>query len=131
MLKRCHTNTGYVASVVPEFYSVTSLCKCYFDEKFYHSYTHNKETKQIIDLCSNAVIDEDAYYQLYQPQELSVVLNKKLDEEYYLVNYLKTTPTNPKEINRVLKIALYKQYLNGIGYHGELQNAPVIRRVKG
>lgn len=37
MLQRCHTHTKYIASILPELYSITSLCNCYFDEKFYHS----------------------------------------------------------------------------------------------
>lgn len=130
ILQRCHTNTRYIASIFPEFYSVTSLCGCYFEEKFYHSYSLNKETRQIIDLCINAVMEEDPYYRLYQPQELSVILNKRLEEEYCFVNCLKTTPTNPQKVAKLLKISLYKQYLNSIGYQGELRDAPAIKKAK-
>lgn len=127
MLRRCHTHTGYMASIFPELYAITSLCEGYFGEKFYHSYTYFQEENQVIDLCSNAVMDKESYYQLYQPQELSVILNRQLEDEFYLINYLKTTPTSPQKLSKLLKITLYKQHLNNIGYHGGLIEAPSIK----
>ncbi len=130
MLQRCHTHTKYIASILPELYSITSLCNCYFDEKFYHSYSYHRETNQVIDLCIGAIIDYHSYYQLYHPQELSVILNKKVEEEYAIVNQIKTTTTSKYKLNELMKIALYKQYLQHIGYQGELKDAPVISKIK-
>ena len=130
MLNRYHTHTEYIASILPELYSITSLCNCYFDEKFYHFYSYHRETNQGIDLCSGAIIDYQSYYQLYHPQELSVILNKKVEAKYDLVNQIKTTPTNPNQFAKLMKIALYKQYLQHIEYQGELRTTPVISKVK-
>ena len=84
----------------------------------------------MIDLCIGAIIDYHSYYQLYHPQELSVNKKKKVEEEYAIVNQIKTTTTSKYKLNELMKIALYKQYLQHIGYQGELKDAPVISKIK-
>ena len=56
----------------------------------------------MIDLCIGAIIDYHSYYQLYHPQELSVILNKKVEEEYAIVNQIKTTTTSKYKLNELM-----------------------------
>ena len=126
----CHYNTKYLTYLFPEFYAVTSLCKSYFDMSYYHSYTYDKKSDKIIDLCYNLVMDKDVYYDLNVPDEVSVILNSEVDRQYNLIDGCKTTSTNSSGFVPLLKIALYKQYLDSIGYCGDLESAPVISKVK-
>ncbi len=130
ILRRCHDNTKHLTYLFPKFYAVTSLCKNYFDVDYYHSYTYDKESDKVIDLCSNSIMDKEDYYKLNLPDEVSFILNSDVDREYNLINNYKTTPTSSYDLVPLMKVALYKQYLDSIGYYGELEKAPVISKVK-
>ena len=123
----CHMHAYFMSELFKDFYSITSLCKFYFKGRYYHSYTFDKDSNSIIDLCYNAVIDKDTYYKIFEPEDVSVILNSKVDEELTL-----TEEKTKQYFDRcyLLKIALYKQYLNSIGYKGDLQNAPNIQKLK-
>lgn len=107
----CHQHAYFMASVFPEFYAITSLCSYYFKSIYYHSYTYDKSNNSIIDLCYNIVMNKEEYYNLFEPKDILLILNKDIDEE--LVKAEMNT-NQPKKRFGLLKIALYKQYLEMI-----------------
>lgn len=119
--QNCHKNTYGMSKIFDDFYAITSLCQHYFQGHFYHSYTFDHERKTIIDLCHNVVMNKSQYDCLFQPQEISVIINNQVERELALT--LQKT-SQKKDRCQLLKIALYKQYLNSIGYHGDLESAP-------
>ena len=122
--QRCHEHTYFLSKIFGDSYSITSLCPNYFEGTYYHSYTYDDDSNVITDFCFNAVIDKDLYDKMFEPKELSVILNKKVNEE------LKLTEEKTNQISRrcqLLKIVLYKQYLQSINYHGPLEKAPSIK----
>lgn len=123
----CHMHAYFMSQLFKDFYAVTSLCKYYFKGVYYHSYTFDKDSNSIIDLCYNAIIDKGTYYRLFEPEDISVILNSKVKEELAL-----TCKKTKQCFDRcyLLKIALYKQYLTSIGYEGDLENAPNISKIK-
>ena len=121
---RCHTHTYVMSKIFADFYAITSLCPFYFQGQFYHSYTLDKDRNTIIDLCHNAIMDKRQYDCLFQPQEISVILGKQVEKELEIT----LQNTNQKQIRAILlKIVLYKQYLQQIGYQGDIAHAPKIR----
>lgn len=108
----CHQHTYFMASVFPEFYAITSLCRrYYFKSVYYHSYTYDKYNNSIIDLCYNIEMNKEEYYSLFEPKDILFILNKDIDEELAKVE---RDTNQPKKIFEILKIALYKQYLEMI-----------------
>ena len=124
---RCHIHAYFMSEIFKDFYAVTSLCKYYFKVSYYHSYTFDKDSNSIIDLCHNGVIDKDTYYRIFEPEDISIIINENVEEELALTNERTQQPFNRCNL---LKIALYKQYLNSIGYHDTLANAPSIKTLK-
>lgn len=118
---QCHNHTYYLSSIFPNFYAVTSLCKSYFGGNYIHSYTYDKERDLVIDLCSNAVVSKESYYSIFKPREVSSVLNDQVWYELGIVNDKSRQTTNRCYI---LKIALFKLYLESIKYRGVLEDAP-------
>lgn len=118
---RCHNHAYFMSQIFPDFYAITSLCQSYFRGVYFHSYTYDKESNLIIDLCSNAVINRDRYYSLFNPRDISVILNSDVDDE--LCDVLLNT-SQPYDRCQLLKIALYKYYLNTIHYNGPLEDGP-------
>ncbi len=118
---RCHHHVYYMSKTLPDLYAMTSLIPSYFKGNYYHSYTYNKERNCIIDLCYNSIIDKDEYYNIFEPKELSIIQNRKVEEELRITN--EKTNQN-RDRCQLLKITLYKQYLESIGYEGRLEDAP-------
>ena len=124
---RCHNHTYFMAHIFPELYSITSQCRYYFKGFYYHSYTYNQTESAIIDLCYNSIIDKNQYYNIFEPQNISVILNSNVDKELDIIN----SKTNPESnIYHLLKIALYKEYLQNIRYQGSLEDAPIIKKLQ-
>ncbi len=117
----CHEHVYFMSKVFADLYAITSLCRAHFKDNYYHSYTYDKEKNVIVDLCYNGIVDKDLYYHIFQPQEISVILNSKVAEELALTD-LKTD--QDPYLHELLKITLYKQYLSNIGYQGDLETAP-------
>ena len=72
-------------------------------------------------MCYNSIIDKDEYYNIFEPRELSIIQNRKVKEELTITN--EKTNQN-RDRCQLLKITLYKQYLESIGYEGRLEEAP-------
>ena len=121
-LKRCHNHTYFMAEQNPDYYAITSLCQYLFKNTYHHSYTCDKDNQTIIDLCYNSIMDKEQYEQIFQPEEVSVILNSQVDKELAL-----TSEKTEQYFARsgLLKIALYKEYLQSIGYEGSLEDAPI------
>lgn len=122
--QHCHHHAYFLSSVFDDYYAITSLCKQYFGGEYYHSYTYDKKDNMIIDLCSNCIMDKESYYEMFEPHDISVVLNSEVEEELRLTNLKSNQPFYRLKI---LRIALYKQYLDSIGYHGNLADAPFVK----
>ena len=122
----CHAHTGYLSTLFPDYYSITSLCKNYFDEFwYYHSYTYDSSNDVVIDLCSNAVIDQAQYSSLFSVDELSRIKNSEVKKEFDIV--AKKLDTS-YDMYIILIVALYKQYLRSINYDGSLDDAPSLKK---
>lgn len=122
--RHCHNHAYFLSSVFDDYYAITALCRQYFGGEYYHSYTYDKKDNMIIDLCSNCIMDKESYYEMFEPHDISVVLNSEVEEELRLTNLKSNQPFYRLE---VLRIALYKQYLDSIGYHGNLADAPFVK----
>lgn len=118
---RCHEHAYKLSSSFPMLFTVTSLCKSFFVGRYYHSYGWNKETNEIIDLCRNAVFDKALFDFLHDTYEVSIIPNSELEENLFFT-YKNTA--QPYTRYHILKIVLYKQYLESIGYTGKLEDAP-------
>lgn len=126
---RSHYHTYFLSKKFPDDYTVTSLVDNYFCGQYYQSYTCDRNSNKIIDLCNNSVMDQDEYNRLVSPQIVSSILNSEVDNELSVVNQ----KVEFQKINAsILKIALYKEYLSSIGYKGSLEDAPslVKRNIK-
>jgi len=121
---KCHNHAYFMSEVFNNFYAITSLCRYYFKGNYYHSYTYDKEKNSIIDLCYNSIIDKESYYKIFEPKDISVILNSNVSKELELTN--KKTDQYPFRCP-LMKIALYKQYLNSIGFDGILEDAPPVK----
>lgn len=117
---RCHHHTYFLSQQFPDHYSITAQCKYYILGDYYHSYTYDSENNTIIDLCFNSILDKKQYYQIYNPHDLSVIKNSDVENQIQLVD----SKTEENDRCKLLKIALYKQYLQTIGYEGSLEGAP-------
>jgi hypothetical protein len=119
--KRCHAHAYRFSLFFPDYTSITSLCSYDFIGKCYHSYTFNEEEKMIIDLCNNCVIPKYIYDLIIGAEEISIIKNSDVPNELRITN--KKSGINIKDYN-LLKIALYKEYLESINYNGSLTKAP-------
>lgn len=119
--QHCHFHTDFLARLLPEFYSITALCSSYFQGYYYHSYSYDAKEDMIIDLCSNAVIPKEQFYNIFEPNEVARTLNKEYLQTLYLTDLRVSLP---QEFLPPLKIALYQQYLDSIDYTGSLEDAP-------
>ena len=122
--RRCHNHPYFMSRVFPTFYSVTSLCKSYFKDNYYHSYAYDPSEDVVIDLCYNAVFSKGIFNSLYVPQVISTVRNSDVEKELAITN-IKTD--QPFDRCALLKIALFKQYLSAINYNGPLETAPSLK----
>lgn len=119
--QRCHEHTYFISKKFPEFYSITAHCLDYFCNNYYHSYTYNQSDDSIIDLCGNFVMEKQQYDRLYKPKEISIILNREVEKELAIT--LEKTDL-PEHLCKLLKISLYKEYLQSISYYGPLKQAP-------
>ena len=103
---RCHDHAYFMSQIFDDFYAITSLCRLYFENLYYHSYTFDERRNMIIDLCYNAIVDRDSYYNIFEPQDISAILNSEVQKELFLANQEKIQPVKRCPL---LKIALYKQ----------------------
>jgi len=121
---KCHQHVYFMSNAIGNTAAVTSICPVYFVGKYYHSYTWDQKNNFIIDLCSNAIMEKNDYYRLFEPEELSVILSQNIEDE---LAYTNLKSSQPLSRHHLLKIALYKQYLQSIGYSGSLEKAPYVR----
>ena len=122
----CHIHTYNMSKWYPNWYTITSHLEERILGKFYHSYTYDSDRDVVIDLRSNCVMDKESYDRLYYTNCISKTLNNRIDSEAEIINQkIKLKKVTAK----VLRIALYKEYLNSIGYTGSLEDAPSLRKV--
>ena len=113
----CHEYSYFLSKVFSDFYAVTSYCSLPFKGSYFHSYSIDKENNLVIDLANNVVMDKDLYYKLYNPKEISITLNSEVDKKLALVDRETNQPnTGPEERRKLLRIALYEEYLHSEGY---------------
>ena len=125
--RKCHQHTLFLSELFEDNYSITSLCRYYFRNGYYHSYSYDKENNKIIDLCFNGVVNKDEYYNIYEPKDISIIPNDEVDIELALTD---TKSNQDPSRCGLLKIALYKEYLNFMGYEGTLEEAPYVKCLK-
>lgn len=125
LLHRCHEHTYFMAKILGGAYAVTALCLNFFYNSYYHSYTVDIYDDIVIDWSHNFVINKDSYYKLFDPKEISIILNRKVNNELQIVE---DKTMQPIDRCHLLKIALYKQYLKSINYRGSLEDAPTLKK---
>lgn len=121
----CHNHTYYMAQWYPDYYAMTFLGETRFLGTFYHSSTYNSDENVVIDIRYNSVMDKEIYDNLFHSTYVSKVLNNDIDNELNIVN----EKVKLKKVNAYLmRIALYKEYLNSIGYTGSLEKGPSLKK---
>ena len=121
----CHFHTRLLSNVFPEMYSITALCRKMFEGQIIHSFTYDAAKDVIIDLNFNAVFDRTTYYKLFEPENISIIRNCNIKKELEITE---SKTKQKRNMSPLLKIALYKKYLDDINYVGELENAPSLRK---
>lgn len=104
---KCHNNAYFMALVYKRMYTITALCKHYFKNSFYHSYSYSKTTNEIVDLAINSIMNETLYNYLFEPNIITKIKNENIEEELE-----KATSKNKQDEKRchLLKIAFTYQY---------------------
>lgn len=119
---RCHDHTDFMSRVFEDNFSITSLCDYYFGSGYYHSYSFDKSSNTIIDLANNLIMEKSLYDNLFNPREISIISNGNIAEENEIVK----RKTKQSILRcKLLRIALYKEYLRSINYSGTLEDAPI------
>lgn len=108
----CHDHTYLLSRVLEDYYAVTSMARYFFKGGYYHSYSLNPNEMLVIDLSCNAIVPAKNYYNIFQPQEISAIPNRQVDEQ---INYVNFASEQPFERADLLKIALYKQVIKQYG----------------
>lgn len=121
LINDCHNHTFFLSEFLKNGQSITSLCRYYFDGSYYHSYTYDPIADTVIDLCFDSIMLKRTYDAILEPQELSVIENKEVRSKVRIVDEKICPSVNFAEL---LRVALYQQYLNSIGYKGTLAEAP-------
>ena len=104
-----HSHAYYMSKIFKDYYAITSLCRYYFKGNYYHSYTYDKDSNLIFDLCSNAVFIKDEFDDLFETNEILVVKNKDLEEQLSIADF---NSIQPESRRKLLRLALLKQSLN-------------------
>lgn len=123
MSQNCHNNTYFLSKLFENFYSITSLCTRQFLNCYHHSYTYNPYDDTIIDLSYKAVYEKNSFYNIFEPIEISRILNSEVEKE---LEFAILNTEQPERRCELLKIALYKEYLQKIGYTGAFEDAPMV-----
>ena len=105
---RCHDNTYFLSKTLKDSYTIVSLCKAYFQGMYHHSYTYDKETGLIIDLCRKSLIKKDDFDKLYKPKEIIRLKNKNINNILEVVD--RNLPYN--DLCQILRIGLYYEINN-------------------
>ncbi len=124
--RECHANTLFLSAVLKDAYAITSLCPFEFGGTYHHSYTYDKTNNQVIDLARNTIMNKEEYDRLLKPQEVSIIPNDEVMNEALIT----MAKAGPSKWCAIIKIALYKEYLNQIGYQGSLIDAPYVKQKK-
>lgn len=109
LAQECHSHAYYMSKILKDYYAITSLCRYYFKGNYYHSYTYDKDSNLIFDLCSNAVFIKDEFDDLFETNEILVVKNKDLEEQLSIADF---NSIQPESRRKLLRLALFKQSLN-------------------
>lgn len=109
LAQECHSHAYYMSKIFKDYYAITSLCRYYFKGNYYHSYTYDKDSNLIFDLCSNAVFIKDEFDDLFETNEILVVKNKDLEEQLSIADF---NSIQPESRRKLLRLALFKQSLN-------------------
>lgn len=107
-LRNCHGNTVELINRYDEWSSITSLCKNYFKDYYYHSYGFIPKSNQVIDLCSNMIMDKNSFDKLYEPKEILNLYNITIKS---LVRTTIPTISSSFINNELHKLAIYYQSL--------------------
>lgn len=78
----------------------------------------------MIDLCYSAVISKEEYKRIWEPSKIITIENENLSEIEMITS--QKSNQNPENFS-LLRIALYQQYLDSIGYQGTMQEAPYVK----
>ena len=84
------------------------------------------DTNEIIDLCYNIIMDKDQYDKIFLPDEVSIIKNSLIQDE---LNIVEEKSNQDYDRCELLKIALYKEYLQSINYNGDLESAPSVKQL--
>lgn len=121
----CHSHAYNMSIWYPEFYTMTSKISSRFLGSFYHSYSYDSDSNTVLDLRKNCAIDKEAFDRLYNITCVSKTLNSQLYREFEITN----SKVDLKEVrSQVLRVALYKEHLDSIGYTGPLEKAPSLKK---
>ncbi len=121
----CHSHAYNIARVYPDWYTITSKISDRIIGTYYHSYTYDKENDIVIDLRSNCAMYMEIFERLHDTTCVSQILNSQLNKEIEITN----KKIDLQEVKaKVLRVALYKEYLNSIGYIGPIEKGPSLRK---
>lgn len=106
---KCHHHVEFLTKQDPHLYSVTSLIETmYVATSYYHSYCWDKNNNKVIDLCSNMVMDKEAYDRLFKCEEIFQIEGSRLVEA---ANIAKLYDSNLEGKVNPIAVTLFQQYI--------------------
>ena len=121
----CHNVTYYLLRNFEDLSAITSHVEDHFHRPMYHSYAYDEKEDIVIDLCYNLAMDKHDYDRLNGTQVISKVIDSEVLYELAIVD---EKTKIPKTWCKLLRIALYKEYLNSINYFGDMVNGPTSKK---
>lgn len=106
--KTCEENAATLLSSYDDAYTICSLARNYFTDRYYHFYSYLKHKDAVLDICSNMLMKKETFDDLYDTKEILFMRNDELRKIYF--EKIKDIKSNFKD-GSLLKCALYFQSL--------------------
>lgn len=120
---RCYSHALILAGIFEDNYSEVSLCKNIFGSNFHHAYSITPDRKTVIDLTFNGIFTMEDFKRLEEPYPFYSKQQEKLSYDIWYAT--KNSGLSP-DTEWLLQAALYRKYLDEIGYQGPMCEAPKV-----
>lgn len=120
---RCYSHTSILAGIFEDNYSEVSLCRDIFGSNFHHAYSVTPDRKTVIDLTFNGIFTMEDFKRLEEPHPF---YSEQLEKLSYDIWYATENSGLSPDTEWLLQAALYRKYLDEIGYQGPMCEAPKV-----
>ena len=121
---RCYFHTAMLSGIFEDNYSEVSICKDIFGSDCYHAYSVTPDRKTVIDLTFNGIFTMEDFKRLEEPHPFYSEQFERLKYDIWYAE--ENSGLDPGDFNLLLQAALYRKYLDEIGYQGPMCEAPKV-----